>query len=339
MGDPAGIGPEIVAKALQHPRIFSLCRPVVFGNLQLLRDFSIARVDYHPVTDCLNRSGRRGLPQELRPELAEGADSGLSPKKHGPLVNVVDVKTSTRIRPGKPLASSGKAAIAYLDRAIESALHGEINAIVTAPISKAAVRLAGMKNFTGHTEYLAERTKTRSVAMMFYSRRMLVSLVTTHVPLRLVARSITKEKVLDVILLTAGAAEKLGRANPRVGVAGLNPHAGERGALGKEDEEIIAPAVKAALKRGVHVQGPIPADVLFRKAYKGEFEVVIAMYHDQALAPFKMIFFEQGVNVTLGLPFVRTSVDHGTAFDIAGKGIASEKSLVEAIKLAARLAR
>jgi 4-hydroxythreonine-4-phosphate dehydrogenase len=303
MGDPAGIGPEIVAKALQHPRIFSVCRPIVFGSLQSLRKASQKKLQHKHIADF------------------------------------TDIKTSARIRPGKPGAASGKAALAYLDRAIESALRGEIDAIVTAPLSKAAVQTAGIEDFTGHTEYLAKKADCRSVAMMFYSRRMLVSLVTTHLPLRLVAKSIKKEKILDVIMLTLGAAEKLGKTNPRIGVAGLNPHAGEHGTLGKEDQEIIAPAVKAAMKKGVQVEGPIPADVLFRKAYKGEFEVVIAMYHDQALAPFKMISFEQGVNVTLGLPFVRTSVDHGTAFDIAGKGIASEKSLVEAVKLAARLAR
>jgi 4-hydroxythreonine-4-phosphate dehydrogenase len=303
MGDPAGIGPEIVAKALQNPRIFSLCHIIIFGNLQLLQKVSPNKLQEQNIADF------------------------------------IDIKTSVRIRPGKPGAASGKAALAYLDRAIESALHRKIDAIVTAPLSKAAVQMAGVKNFTGHTEYLAKKTNSQSVAMMFYSRRMLVSLVTTHLPLRLVASSITREKILDVIMLTAGAAKKLSTANPRIGVAGLNPHAGEQGTLGKEDQEIITPAIKAALKQGVQAEGPIPADVLFRKAYRGDFQVVIAMYHDQALAPFKMISFEQGVNVTLGLPFVRTSVDHGTAFDIAGKGIASEKSLVEAVKLAARLAR
>jgi 4-hydroxythreonine-4-phosphate dehydrogenase len=218
-------------------------------------------------------------------------------------------------------------------------MRGEIDAIVTAPISKAAVRMAGLMTFTGHTEYLAEKTGAESFAMMFYSRRIMVSLVTTHLPLRKVAQSITKKKIADVVALSDRAARGLGKSNPRIGVAGLNPHAGEGGALGNEDEKIVAPAVQAAQRAGLNASGPIPADVLLRLAYEGRYDVVVAMYHDQALPAFKMISFEKGVNVTLGLPFVRTSVDHGTAFDIAGKGLASEKSMVEAIKLAARLAR
>jgi 4-hydroxythreonine-4-phosphate dehydrogenase len=314
LGDPAGIGPEIIAKALRHPRIHSLCRPIVFGSIRFLEEFS-AGLEFVRASQPFKAGLKKGK------------------------IPVVDVRTAGRIRTGSPSAASGKAALAYLDQAIKCAVSGEIDAMVTAPLSKAAVRLAGISDFTGHTEYLAKRTGARSFAMMFYGRRLIVSLVTTHLPLRRVAQSLKEEKIIDVITLSHDAAQRLGRPNPRVGVAGLNPHAGEGGALGKEDMQVVAPAVGTARKRGMRVEGPIPADVLFRKAYQGEFDVVVAMYHDQALAPFKMISFERGVNVTLGLPFVRTSVDHGTAFDIAGKGIASEKSMVEAIRLAARLAR
>ncbi len=318
MGDPAGIGPEIILKTLRRPLVQSLCRPVVFGTARFLDDPAVCG---RSQPDC---------------EIIEApAEASFRKGK----VCIVEVEASRRIRVGKKSASSGRAALAYLDRAIQCCLRNEIGALVTAPVSKAAIRMAGKHDFIGHTEYLAQAADANSVVMMFYGKRLKVTLVTTHLPLRNVASTINGESILMAIGLSNDVLKRLGISSPRIGVAGLNPHAGEEGAFGDEDGCIIAPAVRRARRRGIQVNGPLPADTLFYAAYKGEYDLIVSMYHDQALAPFKMISFEDGVNMTLGLPFVRTSVDHGTAFDIAGRGIASEKSLIEAITLAAKLAK
>jgi 4-hydroxythreonine-4-phosphate dehydrogenase len=254
-------------------------------------------------------------------------------------IHVVECPASRRIGVGRKSAESGKASLDYLNKAIDFAISGKIEAIATAPLSKAAVRLSGEVDFVGHTEHLAEKTNTRTCAMMFYSRKLKVVLVTTHLPLREVADAISTQKIVRATSLANEALKKLGLSLPRIGIAALNPHAGEEEAFGDEDKRIVAPAVRHGRKLRMNVEGPFPADTLFHAAYSGSYDLVVAMYHDQALAPFKMIAFDTGVNITLGLPFVRTSVDHGTAFDIAGKGMASEKSLVEAIKLAARMAQ
>lgn len=311
MGDPAGIGPEILAKALRNPQIQSICHPVVFGTSRFL------------------------LPAGHYETIQHVSEAKFEKRK----TYVVEVKASNRIRVGKGSAFSGKAALAYVDKAVRCTLCGEVDAIVTAPVSKAAIRAAGARDFIGHTEYLAEMTGAASFAMMFYSKQLKVTLVTTHLPLKLAAASITITKILNAITLSNDAMKKLSCRKPRIGVAGLNPHAGEQKAFGAEDSEIIVPAVRLARRRGIHAEGPVPADTLFHAAYNGDFDLVVAMYHDQGLAPFKMIAFDEGVNVTLGLPIIRTSVDHGTAFDIAGKGIASEKSLLEAIRLAVQIAK
>ncbi len=316
MGDPAGIGPEIVLRALRRARVHS--HPVVFGTTRFLKQ--------------LGSDLTSGM---VFKKTKSPADASFDKKT----INVVECPASRKITVGKKSAEAGKASLDYLDKAIEFALRGEIDAIVTAPLNKAAVRLSGAADFTGHTEYLAEKTGTRTYAMMFHSERLKVVLVTTHLPLREVADSITTQKIVRVTSLANEALKKLGVSPPRIGIAALNPHAGEDDAFGDEDSRIIAPAVRHARKQLMNVEGPFPADTLFHAAYTGGFDLVVAMYHDQALAPFKMIAFDTGVNVTLGLPFVRTSVDHGTAFDIAGKGMASDKSLVEAIKLAGRLVK
>ncbi len=316
MGDPGGIGPEIIVKALARPRIASICRPVVFGTPRFLEK-SAAALDLDITCKTVKNP----------------ADASFEKGN----ICIVKIPAQGRIAVGKNSAAAGRASLAYLDRATEAALEGEIDALVTAPLSKASVRLSGARDFMGHTEYLAERSKTRTFAMMFHSDRLKVALVTTHVPLKQVAASITTRKIVRVTRLANEAVKRLGCSLPRIGVAGLNPHAGEDAAFGDEDEKIVAPAVRQAAEQAMNVEGPMPADTLFHRAYKGEYDLIVAMYHDQALAPFKMIAFDTGVNVTLGLPFVRTSVDHGTAFDIAGRGMASEKSLFEAIKLAARL--
>jgi len=317
MGDPAGIGPEIILKALRRPQIHLVCRPLVFGSERFLKNLYLDTV----------------IDMECRP--VEKPSDALFRKG---MVSIVEVSVAGRIRVGKHSAASGSAALSYLDRAIESVRRGEIDALVTAPVSKAAIRRAGLGDFVGHTEYLAGKAGNPAVAMMFHSARLNVVLVTTHIPLKNVSESINARRILNIIKLSNMALKKLGFSRRRIGVAGLNPHAGEEKSFGNEDAEIIAPAVKMARKSGIDVRGPFPADTLFHAAYQKEYELIVAMYHDQALAPFKMIAFDSGVNITLGLPFVRTSVDHGTAFNIAGKDVASEKSMVAAIKLAAKLA-
>lgn len=234
-------------------------------------------------------------------------------------------------------AASGRAAYDAIVAATDDARAGRVDAVVTAPISKAAFAAAGLA-WRGHTDLLAHLCGVGDVAMLFWSERLRVVLATVHVALRDVPQALTGERLLATIRLTAREMPRFGMPVPRIGVAGLNPHAGEHGLLGAEDEAVVRPAVAAAAAAGIAVSGPFPADTLFVRAARGEFDVVIAAYHDQGLVPVKLLAFGRAVNVTLGLPIVRTSVDHGTAFDIAGRGVADEGSLVEAMLLAARLA-
>jgi len=238
---------------------------------------------------------------------------------------------------GRVSAAAGLAAHDAIVAAVRDARAGRVAAIATGPISKSALAAADLP-WKGHTELLAHLCEASPVAMMFWSSRLSVVLATVHVPLAEVPRLLTRDRLADVIRLTAAAMPDFGIAAPRIAVAGLNPHAGEAGLLGTEDRDALAPAVRDARARGVDVVGPLPADTVFVRADRGEFDVVIAAYHDQGLVPVKLLAFGRAVNVTLGLPIVRTSVDHGTAFDIARKGTADESSLVEAIRLAARLA-
>jgi 4-hydroxythreonine-4-phosphate dehydrogenase len=235
-------------------------------------------------------------------------------------------------------AGSGRAAYDAIERAVADARAGKVAGIATAPINKEAFAAAGLP-WRGHTDLLAHLCGVRDVAMLFWSDRLRVVLATVHVPLRDVPRVLTTESLLRTLRLTAASMPTFGIRQPRIGVAGLNPHAGENGLLGDEDGAVIAPAVAQAAAEGLTVSGPIPADTLFVRAIRGEFDVVVAAYHDQGLVPVKLVAFGRAVNVTLGLPIIRTSVDHGTAFDIARTGVADEGSLVEAILLAARLAR
>jgi 4-hydroxythreonine-4-phosphate dehydrogenase len=239
---------------------------------------------------------------------------------------------------GRIDAGSARAAYNAIVRAVDDALERRVDAIATAPINKAAFAVAGL-HWPGHTDLLAHLCGAPRVAMMFWSAELRVVLATVHIPLAKVPEALTIEGLGCVIDLTAAWLPSFGTASPRLGVAGLNPHAGEGGLLGTEDLEVIAPAVEAARERGIDVTGPWPADTLFVRASRGEFDAVVAMYHDQGLVPVKLAAFGRAVNVTIGLPIVRTSVDHGTAFDIAGRGVADEGSLVEAIVLAARLSR
>ena len=275
-GDPAGIGPEIVAKAAADAGVRAVCEPVIFG------------------TD---------------PPAAMGEVS----------------------------AASGRAAYDTIVRAVEAALKGEVDAIATAPVNKLAFSQAGLP-WKGHTDLLAHLCGTPRVAMMFHAPELKVVLMTVHVPLRDVPSLITPELVTQTIDLTCAALPQFGVLTPRLAVAGLNPHAGEGGVLGAEDDRVLAPAVAAARARGIDVSGPFPADTVFVRASRGAFDCVLACYHDQGLIPVKLLAFGHAVNVTIGLPIIRTSVDHGTAFDIAGKGVADPGSMIEAVKLAALMA-
>ena len=278
-GDPAGIGPEIVAKAASDPAVLAACTPIVFES-----------------------AGDRALER------------------------------------GRPTAASGRAAYDTLIRAVDAAKQGQVDAIATAPVSKEAFALAGLP-WRGHTDLLAHLTGAPFVAMMFESPALRVVLATVHIALAEVPRALTADVIDHTIRLTMRELPRFGVAAPRLALAALNPHAGEHGLMGSEDDRILAPAVARCRADGVDVVGPLPADTVFVRAHRGEFDAVIACYHDQGLIPVKLLAFGQAVNVTLGLPIVRTSVDHGTAFDIAGRGVADPASMIEAVKLAAKLAR
>ncbi len=277
-----------------------------------------------------------GDPAGIGPEIARRAAAdprvlaACEPVLYGP----ADLST---FAPGCLSAEAGRAAHEAITRAVRDATAGRLAAIATCPVNKEAFALAGLP-WRGHTELLAELTDADFVAMMFYSPRLLVVLATVHVALREVPTLLTRELVERVIRLAARELPRFGLTAPRLAVAGLNPHAGEHGLMGEEDERVLRPAVESVAASGPDVRGPFPADTLFVRAIRGEFDAVIACYHDQGLIPVKLAAFGTAVNVTLGLPIIRTSVDHGTAFDIAGKGIADPGSLIEAILLAARLA-
>src|SRR4029079_11313101 len=247
-----------------------------------------------------------------------------------------DAKALQPFTPGQVSADAGRAAYDAIVMAVEQARAGRIDAIATAPINKEAFALAGIP-FKGHTDLLAMLTKSGPAVMMFYAEQLRVVLATVHVALRDVPSLLTRELADFIIDITARELPRFGHPRPRLAVAGLNPHAGEHGVIGREEDELMRPAIEACRHRGIDVDGPFPADTIFLRAMKGEFDAVIACYHDQGLIPVKMAAFGRAVNVTLGLPIVRTSVDHGTAFDIAGRGVADASSLVEAVRLAARL--
>jgi 4-hydroxythreonine-4-phosphate dehydrogenase len=314
MGDPAGIGPEIIAKVIDSAEILSLCRPVVIGDAVIMKK----------------------MVDELRLAVTVNSVAALDevdPAK-GKL-NVLDLKNVNLITHqwGRPDASSGKAVVAYVKKAVDLTLKHEADAMVTAPISKEMMNAAG-HHYAGHTELLADLTKTKEYGMMFVGGGLRLILATVHVALKDVHRHITQANVLKTLRLAHQAMKYFGIERPRIGVAALNPHAGEAGLFGSEERDAILPAVIKARGEGINASDPIPADTLFYKARNSYFDIVVAMYHDQGLAPLKMVAFGNAVNVTVGLPIIRTSVDHGTAYDIAGKGCADPASLLEAIRLA-----
>lgn len=320
MGDPAGIGPEIVAK-LAADESGPALPFVVIGDLGILRraaEIVRADLDVHAVDERLvlpkGRPGRRSLAVlQTGPGLPDDLPFGA-----------VD-------------ARAGAAAFAYVDRAIDLALAGRVSGIVTAPISKEAMRAAGI-SYPGHTEILADRAGTTDFAMMLANDELRVLLVSIHVPLVEAIGAVTLENELRAIRLADRACRSFGVAAPRVAVAGLNPHAGENGLFGREDLEVIAPAVAAARREGIDASGPWPGDTVFMRARRGAFDIVVAQYHDQGLIPVKYLGLDNGTNITVGLPFIRTSVDHGTAFDIAGTGQADHASLALALAQAGALA-
>ena len=319
MGDPAGIGAEISLKALLDPAIYAMCRPLVVGTLAVLEQArDVPRSD--------QRLRAVASPDEGRyvPGTVDVLD--LSAEHQGPFPLGIAAK------------DNGAAAVAYVEKAIALAVAGDVDAIATAPLNKEAMRAAGFP-YDGHTELLAVKTGTKVYTMMLASGDFRVFHVSTHVSLRGAIERAKKARVFQVIELAYREILRMGVTEPRLAVAGLNPHAGEHGLFGDEEIHEIGPAVEEARARGWNVSGPISPDTVFARAKRGDFDGVVAMYHDQGHIPFKMTEFELGVNVTVGLPIIRTSVDHGTAYDIAGKGVADPKNMVQAIALAADMAR
>lgn len=319
MGDPAGIGPEICLRALSDRGVLEACTPVVFGSAGVLRRAARAcglKASFADITlDCWKSN-----PVPVEPVVVD--------------CGVIDPES---VIPGKINAQCGKASYAFLRHAVNAALEGRVGGIATAPLHKMALHLGGIR-FPGHTEILAELTKARRHCMMMASAEIKVSLVTTHTAISSVPAMLTEAGIVDVIELTAAALARFGRKDPRIAVCGLNPHAGEEGLFGSEESAVIRPAIEDAVSRGFNVEGPMSPDIAFLPENRRTIDAYVVMYHDQGLIPFKMIAFDEGVNITLGLPIVRTSVDHGTAFDIAWKGKASAGSMIQAVRWAVKLA-
>ncbi len=302
IGDPAGVGPEVTLKALADAEVRDLAEWHVVGDRAVLDSTAEAL----------------GLDRLETPVI----DLGL-----------LEGKT---VVTGELSADCGRAAVGFVRHAAEMCAAGDADAMVTAPLNKESVAMGGMK-FSGHTEFIAEITKAKESRMLLVSERLRVVHVTTHVPLRIACEA-TMERVLRTIELGAEALQWIGTEQKRIAVCGLNPHAGEHGLFGSEDRDTIVPAVEQAREQGIDCYGPIPADTVFLKALRGSYDLVVAMYHDQGHIPLKLIDFEKTVNVSIGLPIIRTSVDHGTAFDIAGKGIADAQNMKAAMQLAAVMA-
>lgn len=317
MGDPAGIGPEVVLKAVAEAEIRRICVPVIIGDAQLLAH-TARTLDLQCGYDIV----RMGEPI---PDLLSE-----------PLIFHLD-NINGFIEPGVESGAAGKAAGGYIEAAVQLCAAGSVDAIATAPINKRSLFLGGY-SFPGHTEFLAQLTGTEEYAMAFVAANLRIVLISTHVPLAEAITLVERDRIIRTVTLTHRELQRWGIEQPRLAVAALNPHGAEGGLFGMEEASEIAPAIEACRAiDDINVQGPFSADTIFLRASRGEFDAVIACYHDQAMIPVKCLSFGEAVNVTLGLPFIRTSVDHGTAFDIAGKGIAEHSSMIAAIKLAAEL--
>jgi len=329
MGDPAGIGPEIIAKALNKPEVYEKCRPVVIGDKKVMEDaarFSKLNLTMRTIHSIADASYNFGTIEVL----------DLNNIEPGP------------ISYGQVKGEYGKAAGQYIEKGIQLAMDKEISAIVTGPINKEAFDLGGYgKKYRGHTEMLAALTKSEKASMMLASGNLRVIHVTTHVSMRQAVDLIKKDRVYNTIVKAHEACQYLGISSPKIGVCGLNPHAGESGIMGQEEIEEIIPAIEKARAEGMNVEGPVPGDTIYPRGRTGTFDVIVAMYHDQGHIPVKLMGFlwdgqawssVSGVNITIGLPIIRVSVDHGTAFGKAGKGIANEVSMLDAIEYAILIA-
>jgi 4-hydroxythreonine-4-phosphate dehydrogenase len=315
MGDVCGIGPEVVVKAVSL--LQGEHNLIIIGDTSAFKHFCAPWLEGQDILSIDDTSSARF-------ELG--------------ILNILDLKNINldNITQGKICLEAGKASVEYIKTAVSLALSGKISKVVTAPISKEAIHKAGFP-YPGHTQLLAELTSATEYAMMFYSDRLKIILATIHIALSAVPSLLTTKIVLKTIRLADKSLKcNFGIQSPLIAVAGLNPHAGENGAFGKEDIEIIKPAIDLAVEEGIKAFGPYPPDTVFLQAVRGKYDIVVAMYHDQGLIPLKLLAFDSAVNITVGLPIIRTSPDHGTAFDIAGKGVANPQSMVEAIRLAAR---
>lgn len=319
MGDPCGIGPEVVVKALADPRVYASCRPLVVGNTYAMQ----RAVELTRLTLRIS-------------EHSDPATAGRDPQ----VVDVIDINNLNPedITVGHISPACGKAAMEWVTRAGELAAAGIVAGLATAPLNKEAASLAGYESI-GHMELLQELTGAKTVATMLLARNLRVVHLTTHRSLRLACDYVKQERILEFLQLTHDSFVSWGFPHPKIGAAALNPHGSDGGLMGHEEAEEIAPAVAAARERGIDVTGPVPADVIFHQAIQGQYDAVLAMFHDQGHIPVKVYGFEESITANLGLPFVRTSVDHGTAFDIAGKGVASAVSMLESIRLAVALAQ
>ena len=319
MGDPAGIGPEICLRALHDETVLGRCIPVLFGDASVLRRVSKNRDE---ICSVVSPVGFESIPT-------------IS----GPLIVDCGAIDAARVEPGKISAACGRAGYIYIERAIAAALEGDIAGVVTAPIHKESLSLSGVK-FPGHTEIFTTLTDAERSCMMLYSDKITVSMVTTHVGYHEVPGKLSPERIFNVIELTSETMRKILRREPHLGICGLNPHAGEHGLFGnREEENGVEPAVRRARERGIRIEGPLVPDAAFTLNVRKKFDAIVTLYHDQGHIPFKMLAFDTGVNITLGLPIIRTSVDHGTAFDIAWQGKADPASLFSAIHVAANLAQ
>jgi len=317
MGDPAGVGAEVVLKALQVPTLLERCRPLVIGDLRQLQRAS-EWVDWSP-------------PFEVVEEPAEGRYAPGS-------VTLLDLENAppSQCPPGRVSRVAGKAAVDYVCRACDLAMAEAVEAVVTAPLNKEAMNLAG-HHYPGHTELLAERTGATQVTMLLVAPQLRIVHVSTHIPLAEAVQLVERRRIGQVIDMAHESCLLLGVAEPRIGIAGLNPHAGEGGLFGDQEAREIVPAIEAARARGLNVSSPQPPDTVFMRAVNGAYDIVVAMYHDQGHIPMKLLAFDDGVNVSIGLPIIRTSVDHGTAFDIAGTGTARPQSMLAAIDVALQM--
>jgi 4-hydroxythreonine-4-phosphate dehydrogenase len=320
IGDPSGIGPEITLKALTHTEVYAICRPVVVGDRRIL-DRAMPAIGAGELTIFPTIDPAAGV---FEPGFLTLLDLRNADPRDCPI--------------GEVSAASGRAAVEYVFAAADLAIAGDVDGVVTAPLNKAAMHAAAF-SYAGHTELLAERTGAERVSMLLVGPNLKVVHVSTHVALSEAIRRVTRQRVEEVIDIAHQACLALGVPEPLIAVAGLNPHAGEGGIFGDEEIREILPAIEAARTRGLRVTDPQPGDTVFLRATKGEYDIVVAMYHDQGHIPMKLLAFDSGVNVSVGLPIVRTSVDHGTAFDIAGKGVAREESMLAAIDVAAHMVR